>query len=162
MYPLFWLAPGGSFLALLFAFVLSLRTRKFDEGTELMRQIAQAIREGARAYLRRQYLIVSLIFAIVFVLLLVLALNKMLPIFVPFIFVSGGFFSALSGFIGMAQATNSSARTANAARTSLNSALRVAFGAGGVMGFVVVGLSLFDLSFWFFLLNIVYRALPLN
>ncbi len=162
MYPLFWLAPGGSFLALLFAFILSLRTRKFDEGTELMRQIAQAIREGARAYLRRQYLIVSLIFAIVFILLLVLALNKMLPTFVPFIFVSGGFFSALSGFIGMAQATNSSARTANAARTSLNSALRVAFSAGGVMGFVVVGLSLFDLSFWFFLLNVVYRALPLN
>ena len=162
MFPLFWLAPGGSLLALLYALVLSLRTRRFDEGTELMRQIAQAIREGARAYLRRQYLIVGLFFAAIFVLLLILALNDMLPRFVPFIFVTGGFFSALSGFIGMAQATSSSARTANAARTSLNSALRIAFGAGGVMGFVVVGLSLFDLSFWFFVLNMVYRALPMN
>lgn len=162
MFPLFWLAPGGSLLALVYAFVLSLRTRRFDEGTELMRQIAQAIREGARAYLRRQYLIVGLFFAAIFVLLLILALNNMLPRFVPFIFVTGGFFSALSGFIGMTQATNSSARTANAARTSLNSALRIAFGAGGVMGFVVVGLSLFDLSFWFFILNLVYRSLPMH
>jgi K(+)-stimulated pyrophosphate-energized sodium pump len=162
MFPLFWLAPGGSLLALLYALVLSLRTKRIDEGTELMRQIAQAIREGARAYLRRQYLIVALFFAAIFVLLLVLALNNMLPRFVPFIFLTGGFFSALSGFIGMTQATNSSARTANAARTSLNSALRVAFGAGGVMGFVVVGLSLFDLSFWFFILNAVYGSLPMN
>ncbi len=162
MFPLFWLAPGGSLLALLYALVLSLRTRRFDEGTELMRQIAQAVREGARAYLRRQYLIVGLFFAAFFVLLLILALSDILPRFVPFIFVTGGFFSALSGFIGMTQATNSSARTANAARTSLNSALRIAFGAGGVMGFVVVGLSLFDLSFWFFILNMVYRSLPMN
>ncbi len=139
-----------------------MRTKRFDEGTELMQQIAQAIREGARAYLRRQYLFVSLFFAIVFVLLLILSLNRLLPRFVPFIFVTGGLFSALSGFIGMTQATNSSARTASAARTSLNSALRVAFGAGGVMGFVVVGLSLFDLSFWFFVLNLVYGALPIN
>jgi len=159
MFPLFWIAPAGSIIALLFAFFLSRRTKRFDEGTELMRQIAQAIREGARAYLKRQYRVVVLIFAIVFVILLVLALNKMLPIFVPFTFLTGGFFSALSGFIGMTQATNSSARTANAARTSLNSALRVAFGAGGVMGFVVVGLSLLDLSFWFFLLNWIYRSL---
>lgn len=162
MFPLFWLAPGGSLLALLYALILSVRTKRFDEGTELMQQIAQAIREGARAYLRRQYLFVSLFFAIVFVLLLILSLNRLLPRFVPFIFVTGGLFSALSGFIGMTQATNSSARTASAARTSLNSALRVAFGAGGVMGFVVVGLSLFDLSFWFFVLNLVYGALPIN
>ncbi len=162
MFPLFWITPAGSIIALLFAFFLSRRTKKFDEGTEVMRQIAQAIREGARAYLKRQYRVVVLIFAIVFVILLVLALSKMLPIFVPFTFLTGGFFSALSGFIGMTQATNSSARTANAARTSLNSALRVAFGAGGVMGFVVVGLSLFDLSFWFFLLNWIYRSLSMQ
>lgn len=154
--------PGGSLLALLFAFYLSRTTKKFDEGTGLMRQIAQAIRKGARAYLKRQYRVVVLIFAIVFVILLVLAFNNMLPVFVPFTFLTGGFFSALSGFIGMTQATSSSARTANAARTSLNSALRVAFGAGGVMGFVVVGLSLLDLSFWFFLLNFVYRSSPIN
>ncbi len=162
MYPLFWLAPGGSLLALLFAFYLSRTTKKFDEGTEVMREIAQAIRIGARAYLKRQYRIVVLIFGVVFVILLILALNKLLPTFVPFTFLTGGFFSALSGFLGMTQATDSSARTANAARKSLNSALRVAFGAGGVMGFVVVGLSLWDLSFWFFFLNLFYRALPLN
>ncbi len=162
MYPLFWIVPGGSLLSLLFAFYLSRTTKKFDEGTDVMRQIAQAIREGARAYLRRQYRVVALIFGAVFVILLVLALNKMLPIFVPFTFLTGGFFSALSGFIGMTQATSSSARTANAARTSLNSALRVAFGAGGVMGFIVVGLCLWDLSFWFFILNWVYGSLPIN
>ena len=162
MQPLFIFAPLGSILSLIFALFLSRSTRKFDEGTEVMRQIAQAVRQGARAYLRRQYRVVVVIFAIVFVILLILSMSKMLPTFVPFMFLTGGFYSALSGFIGMTQATNSSARTANAARTSLNSALRVAFASGGVMGFVVVGLSLFDLSFWFFLLNWIYRALPLD
>lgn len=162
MHPLFWIVPAGSIVSLLFAFYLSRKTKQFDEGTDIMRQIAQAIRAGARAYLRRQYRVVTIIFAIVFAILLMLALNKMLPIFVPFIFVTGGFWSAFSGFIGMAQATNSSARTTNAARTSLNSALRIAFSAGGVMGFVVVGLSLLDLSIWFFLLHWVYRFLPMD
>jgi K(+)-stimulated pyrophosphate-energized sodium pump len=162
MQPIFVFAPLGSILSLIFALFLSRSTRKFDEGTDIMRQIAQAVREGARAYLRRQYRVVVVIFAIVFVILLMLSLSKMLPTFVPFMFLTGGFYSALSGFIGMTQATNSSARTANAARTSLNSALRIAFASGGVMGFVVVGLSLFDLSFWFLLLNWIYRALPLD
>jgi K(+)-stimulated pyrophosphate-energized sodium pump len=162
MQSLFVFAPLGSILSLIFALFLSRSTKKFDEGTDAMRQIAQAVRQGARAYLRRQYRLVVVIFAIVFVILLILSLNNMLPTFVPFMFLTGGFYSALSGFIGMTQATNSSARTANAARTSLNSALRVAFASGGVMGFVVVGLSLFDLSFWFFLLNWIYRALPLD
>ncbi|UCF71583.1 MAG: sodium-translocating pyrophosphatase [candidate division WOR-3 bacterium] len=162
MSPIFIFAPLGSFLSLIFALFLSKATRQYDEGTDVMRQIAQAVREGARAYLKRQYRIVALIFAIVFVILLALSLSKMLPTFVPFMFLTGGFYSALSGFIGMTQATNSSARTANAARTSLNSALRVAFASGGVMGFVVVGLSLLDLSFWFFLLNWIYRSLPLD
>jgi len=162
MHPLFWIAPAGSILSLLFAFYLSKTTKKFDEGTDVMRQIAQAIREGARVYLKRQYRVVKYIFAIVFVILLVLVINGLLPIFVPFTFLTGGFFSALSGFIGMTQATNSSARTANAARTSLNSALRVAFGAGGVMGFVVVGLSLLDLSIWFLFLNWFYSYLPID
>ncbi len=160
MLTIFVFAPIGSLIALLYALFLSKTTRKFDEGTDMMRQIAQAVREGARAYLKRQYRVVAIIFGVVFVILLILSLNKLLPTFVPFIFLTGGFFSALSGFIGMAQATHSSARTANAARTSLNSALRVAFAAGGVMGFVVVGLSLLDLSVWFFLLNWIYRALP--
>ena len=162
MQPLFVFAPLGSLLSLIFARYLSRSTKKFDEGTDIMRQIAQAVREGARAYLRRQYKVVIAIFAVVFVILLALSLYKLLPTFVPFMFLTGGFYSALSGFIGMTQATNSSARTANAARTNLNSALRVAFASGGVMGFVVVGLSLFDLSFWFFLLNWIYRSLPLD
>ncbi len=162
MFPLFWIAPAGSLLALLFAGYLSRTTRRFDEGTDVMRQIAQAIREGARAYLKRQYRVVVIIFAVIFVVLLILSYNRLLPTFVPFTFLTGGFFSAFSGFIGMTQATNSSARTANAARTSLNSALRVAFGAGGVMGFVVVGLSLLDLSVWFFVLNWYYGGLPVN
>jgi len=162
MQLLFVFAPLGSLLSLIFASYLSRSTKKFDEGTDIMRQIAQAVREGARAYLRRQYRVVIAIFGIVFLILLVLSLYKMLPTFVPFMFLTGGFYSALSGFIGMTQATNSSARTANAARTNLNSALRVAFASGGVMGFVVVGLSLFDLSFWFFLLNWIYRSLPLD
>jgi K(+)-stimulated pyrophosphate-energized sodium pump len=162
MQMIFFFAPLGSLLSLIFAWFLSRSTRKIDEGTNVMREIAKAVREGARAYLRRQYRVVAIIFIIVFAILLVLAFNKMLPTFVPFMFMTGGFYSALSGFIGMTQATNSSARTANAARTNLNSALRVAFASGGVMGFVVVGLSLFDLSFWFFLLNWVYRALPLD
>jgi len=162
MQLLFVFAPLGSVLSLIFALFLSRTTKKFDEGTDMMRQIAQAVRQGARAYLNRQYRVVALIFMAVFVILLILSMSKMLPKFVPFMFLTGGFYSALSGFIGMTQATNSSARTANAARTSLNSALRVAFASGGVMGFVVVGLSLFDLSFWFFLLNWIYRALPLD
>ncbi len=160
MHLLFWLTPIGAVLSLLFALYLSRTTKKFDEGTELMREIAQAVREGAKAYIKRQYSMVAIFFGIVFVLLLIISLNKMLPIFVPFAFISGGFFSGLSGFIGMTQATDSSARTANAARKSLNSALRVAFAAGGVMGFVVVGLSLIDLSIWFIILNWVYRNLP--
>jgi len=162
MSPIFIFAPAGSFLSLIFALFLSKTTKRYDEGTDVMRQIAQAVREGARAYLKRQYRVVALIFAIVFLILLALSLTKMLPTFVPFMFLTGGFYSALSGFIGMTQATNSSARTANAARTSLNGALRVAFASGGVMGFVVVGLSLLDLSFWFFLLNWIYRGLPLD
>ena len=152
----------GSLLSLLFALYLSKTTKRHDEGTDMMRQIAQAVREGARAYLKRQYRVVAVIFAIVFVILLILSLSQMLPTFVPFMFLTGGFYSALSGFIGMTQATNSSARTANAARTSLNSALRVAFASGGVMGFVVVGLSLLDLSFWFIFLNWIYRGFALD
>ncbi|MGB9721482.1 MAG: sodium-translocating pyrophosphatase [bacterium] len=160
MHPLFWLTPVGSILALLFAWYLSLSVRKFDEGTDVMREIARAVREGARAYIKRQYGVVIIFFAIVFVILLIIALSGMLPIYVPFAFITGGFFSGLSGFIGLTQATNSSARTANAARQSLNSGLRIAFAAGGVMGFVVVGLSLLDLSIWFVLLNWIYRNLP--
>lgn len=153
---LYWFAPIGSILALLFALFLVFKVKKEEEGTQRMREIAEAVREGASAYLKRQYTVVALFFLVAFGILLVLALNKLQPIFVPFAFITGGFFSGLSGFIGMSVATRASARTANAARRSLNSALRVAFQAGAVMGMVVVGLALLDLSIWFQILKWFY------
>ncbi|PIP20972.1 MAG: sodium-translocating pyrophosphatase, partial [Candidatus Omnitrophica bacterium CG23_combo_of_CG06-09_8_20_14_all_40_11] len=155
---LLWLAPVGSIMALTFAWYLAASILKKDEGNEKMREIAQAVREGARAYLKRQYMGVSIFFLVVFCILLILALNKYLVIFVPFAFLTGGFFSGLSGFIGMSIATRSSARTANAAMKSLNSGLRVAFSSGAVMGMVVVGLGLLDLSIWYFFLNAYYGS----
>ncbi len=153
---LYWFAPFGSILALLFAYYLYTKVKKVDEGTDRMREIADAVREGATAYLKRQYMVVTLFFIVVFFILLLLALLGLQPIFVPFAFLTGGFFSGLSGFIGMSVATRASARTANAARKSLNSALRVAFSAGGVMGLVVVGLALLDMSIWFKVLSWYY------
>ena len=155
------LAPVGSIFALSFAAYLALSILKKDEGNEKMREIAEAVRVGARAYLKRQYLGVSLFFIVVFFILLALALNKYLVIFVPFAFLTGGFFSGLSGFIGMSIATQSSSRTANAAIKSLNSGLRIAFSSGAVMGLVVVGLGLLDLSVWYYFLNWYYSAHPL-
>jgi len=154
------LAPAGSVIALLFAGFLAYRVLKQSEGTEQMKKIAAAVRQGANAYLKRQYTGVALFFAVMFVVLLILALNGYLTMFVPFAFITGGFFSGLSGFIGMKIATAANSRTANAARNSLNSGLRVAFSSGAVMGLVVVGLGLLDLSIWFFLLNWFFRNLP--
>ncbi len=154
------LAPIGSALALVFALFLAQRVLKTDEGTDLMKKISGAVRKGANAYLKRQYLGVLSFFAVVFVVLLILAFLGHLTMFVPFAFLTGGFFSGLSGFIGMKIATAANGRTANASRTSLNSGLRVAFSAGAVMGFVVVGLGLLDISFWYYLLKFVFRELP--
>ncbi len=158
------LVPIGSILALGFAGFLVARILRFDEGTEKMREIALAVRVGARAYLKRQNSIVAIFFGIVFLVLLFMALRGYLVIFVPFAFLSGGFFSGLAGFIGMTVATNSSSRTANAARESLNSGLRVAFSSGAVMGLVVVGCGLLHLSVWYYLLHWYYSAhsLPLG
>ncbi|HHW15346.1 MAG TPA: sodium/proton-translocating pyrophosphatase, partial [Firmicutes bacterium] len=151
------LAPLASLVALAYAAHLARRVLRFDEGTPRMQEIAAAVRTGARAYLRRQYKGVALFFGAMFVVLLILAKLKYLNAFVPFAFVSGGFFSALSGFIGMSIATQASSRTTQAARSSLNTALNVAFSSGAVMGLTVVGLGLLDLSFWYYLLNWVYR-----
>lgn len=153
------LAPIGSAIALLFALYQARWVLKQDEGTEQMKSIAAAIREGANAYLKRQYTGVALFFAVMFVILLILAFNGYLTYFVPFAFVTGGFFSGLSGFIGMKIATYANARTTNAAKKSLNFGLRVAFSSGTVMGLTVVGLGLLDLSFWFYFLNWFYRGL---
>jgi K(+)-stimulated pyrophosphate-energized sodium pump len=155
-----WLAPVGSILALSFAFYLAMYILRQDEGNDKMREIAQAVRVGAKAYLKRQYLGVSLFFIVVFFILLLLAFNKYLVIFVPFAFLTGGFFSGLSGFIGMTIATKSSNRTAAAAMKSLNSGLRVAFSSGAVMGLTVVGLGLLDLSIWYYFLNWYYSSHP--
>jgi len=158
---LLWLAPLGSILALGFSAYLALSILKKDRGTERMRQIADAVKEGAKAYLKQQYSIVSLFFVIMFLILLFLSLKGYLVIFVPFAFLTGGFFSGLAGYIGMSMATSSSDRTAQAARSSLNSALRISFSGGAVMGLVVVGLGLLDLSIWYYLLNWYYSTHPL-
>ncbi len=157
---LVWLAPVGSVLALLFAGYLSWKVLKAPEGNEKMKEIAQYVREGAVAYLKRQYKVVGGFFAVVFVILSWMAWKKYLTPFVPFAFLTGGFFSGLSGFIGMMIATRASNRTAAGAQESLNKGLRVAFSAGAVMGLVVVGLGLLDLSIWFYLLNWFYSKYP--
>ena len=146
----------GAVLAILFAVIMAKRVLSFDEGTEKMKKISANIRQGANAYLKRQYTIVSAFFGGMFVVLCLMAAFNMLTWYVPFAFITGGLFSGLSGFIGMKIATAANARTANACRTGLNKGLRVAFSAGSVMGFTVVGLGLLDISIWFFLLRFVF------
>ncbi len=148
---------AASVLALLFAVVTARRVMGFSEGTDLMKKISSSIRQGANAYLKRQYKIVLIFFGVMFVVLGAMALTGLLTPYVPFAFVTGGFFSALSGFVGMKIATAANARTANACEEGLNRGLRVAFSAGSVMGFTVVGLGLLDISVWFFLLKFVFR-----
>lgn len=148
---------AGAALALVFALVTARRVVRFPEGTDLMKKISEFIRKGANAYLKRQYKIVLIFFAVMFVILGAMAIADLLTPYVPFAFITGGFFSALSGFIGMKIATLSNARTANACQEGLNRGLRVAFSAGSVMGFTVVGLGLLDISVWFFLLKFVFK-----
>ena len=153
---LFWIGLVGAVIALLFAVVQSRKVLKFSEGTELMQKIASSIRQGANAYLKRQYSTVARIFAVVFVILLILvATNQLDNWFIPFAFLTGGIYSALAGFIGMKIATSSNARTAHAAHESLNRGLNVAFSSGAVMGFTVVGLGLLDVSIWFHILKYI-------
>ncbi len=147
----------GAAAALLFAIFTARKVLKASEGTDRMKEISASIRAGANAFLKRQYVIVSIFFAVVFVILCVMAATKLLTWFVPFAFVTGGFFSALSGFIGMKIATAANARTANACREGLNRGLRIAFSAGSVMGFTVVGLGLLDITIWFTLLKFVFN-----
>ena len=150
----------GSILALLFALLTAFKVLKFPEGTERMKKLSASIRAGANAYLRRQYCIVSVFFAVMFVILGAMAWAKLLTPFVPFAFLTGGFFSGLSGFIGMKVATAANARTADGCQKSLNHGLRAAFSAGSVMGFTVVGLGLLDIAIWFSLLKFVFKLAP--
>ncbi len=154
MNPLFYAVPCASVLALLFAFIFYRQMKKQDEGTPTMKQIAQYVREGAMAYLKQQYKVVVIVFAIMAVFFAVLAyvFHVQNP-WVPFAFLTGGFFSGLAGFIGMKTATYASGRTANAARRSLNAGLKVAFRSGAVMGLTVVGLGLLDIALWYIVLN---------
>ena len=150
----------GAVIALAFAAIMACRVLKFSEGDSLMQKISASIRKGANAFLKRQYKIVLIFFGVMFAVLAVMAFGGLLTPFVPFAFLSGGFFSAFSGFIGMRIATASNARTANACQKGLNRGLRVAFAAGSVMGFTVVGLGLLDVSIWFILLRFVFKLSP--
>ena len=159
MEHLFWIGFVGAIIAGLFAVMQAKKVMAYSEGTDKMKKIAASIREGANAYLKQQYTAVLKVFAVVFALLLVIAFasgGKMLSVYTPFAFVTGGLFSMLAGFIGMKIATASNARTAQAASESLNKGLRVAFSSGSVMGFTVVGLCILDVTLWFFLLRYVF------
>ena len=150
-------AALGSIGALVFAVLMAKRALSVDEGTDLMKKIASFIRAGAKAYLHRQYTVVVIFFGCMFLVLCAMAALGFLTWFVPFAFVTGGFFSGLSGYVGMNIATASNARTANACRKGLNDGLRVAFSAGTVMGFTVVGLGLFDITAWYLMLRYIFH-----
>ncbi len=155
----FWLIPIASVVALVMAWVFFKSMMKEDEGTPRMREIAEYVRKGAMAYLRQQYKVVLAVFIVLAVIFAVMAYGfKAQNPWVPFAFLTGGFFSGLAGFFGMKTATYASARTANAARKGLDSGLRVAFRSGSVMGLVVVGLGLLDIAIWFLVLNWFYAG----
>ena len=151
---LFYLVPAAAVIALLFAWLFFRQMMKESEGTPTMKEIAQYVREGAMAYLKQQYKVVIIVFAVLAVIFAILAYGfHVQNPWVPFAFLTGGFFSGLAGFIGMRTATFASARTANAVSRSLNSGLKLAFRSGAVMGLTVVGLGLLDISIWWLLLN---------
>lgn len=152
---LFWLVPLSSIVALALALYFYNRMKQESEGTSQMAKIASYVRQGAMSYLRQQYKIVAIVFLCLAALFAVMAYGFQLQNpWVPVAFLTGGFFSGLAGYLGMKTATLASARTANAARTSLNKGLRIAFRSGAVMGLVVVGLGLLDISFWYIILQI--------
>ena len=153
----FWLVPVASITALAAAWFFFRSMMKEDEGTERMREIAGHVRKGAMAYLKQQYKIVTIGFIILAALFAFMAyVMKVQNPWVPFAFLTGGFFSGLAGFLGMKTATYASTRTANAARRGLDSGLKIAFRSGAVMGLVVVGLGLLDIALWFVILSAVY------
>ena len=155
----FWLVPIASIVALAMAWYFFRQMRKEDEGTPRMIEIAEYVRKGAMAYLRQQYKVVTIVFIVLAVVFAFMAyVLKVQNPWVPFAFLTGGLFSGLAGFFGMKTATYASARTANAARKSLNSGLKVAFRSGAVMGLVVVGLGLLDIAIWFLVLSYFYQG----
>ncbi len=158
MTHLFYLVPLAAVLALVFAWIFFRQMMKESEGTPTMKEIAQYVREGAMAYLKQQYKVVIIVFAVLAVLFAILAYGfGVQNPWVPFAFLTGGFFSGLAGFVGMKTATFASARTANATMRSLNSGLQIAFRSGAVMGLTVVGLGLLDIAIWWSVLKIFYE-----
>ena len=153
MNNIFFIVPIASLLALVFAWIFFKSLMKNSEGTDRMKEIAQYVREGAMAYLQRQYKVVGIVFMILFVLLAIMAYFGVQNPFVPIAFLTGGFFSGLCGFLGMKTATYASARTAHGASKSLNRGLQIAFRSGAVMGLVVVGFALLDIAAWYWFLS---------
>ena len=154
---LFYLVPAAALLALLFAWIFFRQMYRESEGTPTMKEIAQYVREGAMAYLKQQYKVVIAVFIVLAILFAVLAYGfGVQNPWVPFAFLTGGFFSGLAGFVGMKTATYASARTANATMRSLNAGLKIAFRSGAVMGLTVVGLGLLDIAIWWSVLKIFY------
>ena len=160
---LFWLIPSASVLALIFAGIFFYRMKAQDEGNEVMKMIARHVRSGAMAYLRQQYKIVAIFFVLITVVFAFLAycLHIQNP-WVPFAFISGGFFSGLAGYIGMKTATYASGRVANACRHSLDAGLQIAFRSGAVLGLTVVGLAMLDIGAWYWVLNWFYGDMELS
>ena len=150
---IFWIVPVSALFALLFAWIFYKGMKSQEEGTDRMKEIAEYVREGAMAYLKRQYTVVLKVFLILVVLLFILAYFGIQNPFVPIAFLTGGFFSGLCGYLGMKSATYASNRTAWAASKSLNKGLQVALRSGAVMGLVVVGFGLLDIALWFLILN---------
>ncbi|MDO9152754.1 MAG: sodium-translocating pyrophosphatase [Paludibacter sp.] len=150
---IFYLVPIAAITGLAFAFYFFKQMMRQSEGTDTMKKIAQYVREGAMSYLRQQYKVVIIVFIVLAILFAIMAYFGLQNNWVPFAFLTGGFFSGLAGFFGMKTATYASARTAHAASKSLNKGLQVAFRSGAVMGLVVVGLALIDISAWYFVLN---------
>ena len=162
-FPIQWfLAPIGSLVALYFAWYFYKSMLKADPGNERMQEIAGHVREGAQAYLRRQYRVVALGFVVLAVIFFFMARNGLMNPFVPFAFLTGGFFSGLCGYLGMRTATMASSRTAQGATHSLNQGLQVAFRSGAVMGLIVVGFGLLDICLWYLVLNVWYDHNWLN
>ena len=155
----FWLVPVASIVALCMAWFFFSQMMKESEGTPRMAEIASHVRKGAMAYLKQQYKVVLYVFIVLAIIFAFMAyvLHVQNP-WVPFAFLTGGFFSGLAGFFGMKTATYASARTANAARQSLDGGLKVAFRSGAVMGLTVVGLGLLDIAIWFIVLSHFYHG----
>ena len=155
----FWLVPIASVCALGMAWFFFKQMMREEEGTPRMAEIAEYVRRGAMAYLKQQYRVVFYVFIVLAIIFAFMAyVLKVQNPWVPFAFLTGGFFSGLAGFFGMKTATYASARTANAARTSMDRGLRVAFRSGAVMGLVVVGLGLLDIALWFLILSYFYQG----